>query len=474
MSMSINLNFYKEVPKTTEKDLLVRLSNSAKDEIFKEGGVRYLNISLPKDSKFTRRKYFLLVRRMIMAAKNVGAKRIIIDLNHKESLKIAKEKLREAKIDLKDAVKIFATNCLMANYKYVVYKETPKDGWNFVEEICFVGNVNAKIKEFLNEGVLIGESVNRTRDLANTPGGDMTPSILVEEIKKDIKGLPIVMNVLDEKEMQRLNMNAILAVGRGSDEESKFIVLEYWGTKKKENPIVLVGKGVTYDTGGLSIKLGDGMLGMNMDMSGGAAVLQTLILGAKLKLKKNIIALVPAVENGVSGKSYRPGDIIKSMSGKTIEVLNTDAEGRVILADALTYAKQYNPELVIDVATLTGAAIISVGDRANLIFSRDEKLIKNTQELGEKSGEYVWPLPMWEEYENDVKGSVGDVTNIHNKKNRQAGSIMGAVFLLQFAKDFKKWMHIDMAPRMEASSDEFLSSGAVGSPVRLLLEFLRK
>lgn len=461
------------MPKIGKDDAIVNLSNSAKDEIFKEGGVRYLNLSIPKDAKFSRRKYFLLVRRMISLAKNSGAKRIIIDLNHKESIKIAKEKLREAKIGLKDAVKIFATNSVMANYKYVAYKETPKNGWDFVEEISFIGSVNAKIKENLNEGILIGESVNRTRDLANTPGGDMTPSILVEEIKKDIKGFPIVMNVLGEKEMERINMNAVLAVGRGSDEESKFIVLEYWGTKKSQKPIVLVGKGVTYDTGGLNIK-GDSMLGMNLDMSGGAAVMQTLILAVKLKLKKNIIALVPAVENSPSGKSYRPGDIIKSMSGKTIEVLNTDAEGRVILADALTYAKQYDPEVVIDVATLTGAAIISVGDRASIIFSRDEKLIKNIEDLGEKSGEYVWPLPMWEEYENDVKGNFGDVTNIHNKKNRQAGSIMGAVFLLQFAKEFKKWLHIDMAPRMEASSDEFLSQGAAGSPVRLLIEFLRK
>ena len=179
-----------------------------------------------------------------------------------------------------------------------------------------------------------------------------------------------------------------------------------------------------------------------------------------------------------SGKSYRPGDIIRSMSGKTIEILNTDAEGRVILADALTYSQKYNPEVVIDIATLTGAAIVALGERASAIFSDDDKLAKDLEEIGEKTGDYVWRLPMWEEYENEIKGTLGDWTNVHNKDSRYGGAIYGAIFLYQFIKakaeggKAPKWAHIDIAPRMTAMAGENLAQGALGSPVRLLYRFL--
>jgi leucyl aminopeptidase len=257
--------------------------------------------------------------------------------------------------------------------------------------------------------------------------------------------------------------------------------MEYWGLpraksrggKKNEKPIVLVGKGVTFDTGGINLKPSSGLLGMNMDMSGGAAVIHTLALVAKMKLKKNVIGLIPAVENMASGKSYRPGDVIRSMSGITIEILNTDAEGRVILADALTYAQKYKPEVVIDVATLTGAAMVALGERASAIFTEDDELAETLTKAGEKTGDYVWRLPMWEEYENEIKGSLGDYTNIHNKDSRYGGAIYGAIFLHQFIKDYK-WVHIDMAPRMTAMAGENLAPGAVGSPVRLLYKFIEE
>ncbi|HEY4483483.1 MAG TPA: leucyl aminopeptidase family protein [Candidatus Paceibacterota bacterium] len=248
------------------------------------------------------------------------------------------------------------------------------------------------------------------------------------------------------------------------------------GTNQDDRPIVLVGKGVTFDTGGLNIKTDNFMYTMHMDMSGGAAVIHTLVLAAKLGLKKNIVAIVPAVENMPGGESYRPGDVLKSLSGKTIEVLNTDAEGRVILADGLYFAKRYNPKLVVDVATLTGAIMVALGNRASGIFTRDTKLENLTRELGERSGDYVWPMPLWEESEAEIKGTFGDYANL-GKQGRYGGAIAGAVFLLQFTKDYPKdcpWMHIDIAGTMLPTDDEFLAKGAKGSPIKLLLSLIEK
>ena len=313
--------------------------------------------------------------------------------------------------------------------------------------------------------------------ISNTPGGDMTPQILAAHAKRLSKNTSIKTSVLGKKDIQKLKMGAILGVAKGSSEEPKFIVMNYGGGKKGERPIVFVGKGVTFDTGGVNIKIGDGMLGMHMDMSGGAAVMAAVALVARLKLKKNVIGLIPSVENMASGSAFRPGDVLKSMSGKTIDVLNTDAEGRLILADALTYAKKFNPKAVIDVATLTGASIVAMGQQASTIMTRDKKLQDSLLEIGEKTGDYVWPLPLWEEYEEYVKGNVADVANLATKNARQGGSINGGIFLLQFAKDFAKgcvWAHIDMAPRMTTIPSDCLSSGAAGEPVRLLTQFVKE
>ncbi len=245
---------------------------------------------------------------------------------------------------------------------------------------------------------------------------------------------------------------------------------------RAEKPVVLVGKGVTFDTGGLNLKSDDSMYEMRMDMSGGAAVIHAIAAAARLKLKKNIVALVPAVENMPSGSSYRPGDLLRTMSGKTIEVLNTDAEGRVILADALEYAKRYQPSLVVDVATLTGAAMVALGHRYSALFASDKELEDRFRELGEATGDLVWPLPLSADYEDDVRGTFGDWTNT-GKKDAGGGAITGAVFLWQFTKDKKgeaayPWVHLDIAPRMTAIDGEFLAKGAAGTPVRLLARLL--
>ena len=435
-----------------------------KDEIVKENGVKTLYLKCDETGKMNLRKLYLLIRKMVMMAKGAKAEKLGFDFNDFKfvNIKLSDDELGE----------IIGTQLDFANYEFTNYKTPTKEGFPFIKEVIIFGT-DKKTEKSILKGHAVAQEVNKARTLANIPGGDMTPAILASKAKEAAKNLPIKVFVLGEKEMEKQKMRAILSVGRGSDEESKFIIMEYKGGEKREKPIVLVGKGVTFDTGGINLKPSSSLLGMNMDMSGGSAVIHTLVLAAKMKIKKNVIGLIPSVENMASGKSYRPGDVIRSMSGATIEVLNTDAEGRVILADALTYAKKYNPEVVIDVATLTGAALVALGERASAIFTEDDKLAKNLEVVGEKTGDYVWRLPMWEEYENEIKGSLGDWTNIHNKDSRYGGAIYGAIFLHQFIKGLK-WAHIDMAPRMVAMAGENLASGSTGSPVRLLYKFIEE
>lgn len=466
-------------PKDIKKEVLfISISPENKDEIVKEKGTRTFYLKCDGIEKMSLRKLFLLVRKMVMTAKGAKAEKLIFNFNDFRKIINSSTSL-ETKISNEELGELIGSQLDFANYEFIEYKTPTEEGFNFIKEVIIQACPEAVQKAIL-KGHTIAEEVNKTRSLSNTPGGDMTPQILAEKAKEAVKNLPVEITVLGEKEMAKQNMRAILSVGRGSDEESKFIIMKYMGGEKKALPIVLVGKGVTFDAGGINLKPSSSLLGMNMDMSGGAAVIHTLALAAKMKLKRNIIGLIPSVENMTSGKSYRPGDVIRSMSGKTIEVLNTDAEGRVILADALTYSKKYNPEIVIDVATLTGAAMVALGERASAIFTEDDKLAKALEEAGEKTGDYVWRLPMWEEYENEIKGSLGDWTNVHNKDSRHGGAIYGAVFLHQFikseAKDKKasKWVHIDIAPRMTAMVGENLAVGAVGSPVRLLYKFIEE
>lgn len=465
-------------------------SPQVNDEIVKENGVRRLYLKCDEAEKMNLRKLFLLVRKMIILAKSAKAEKIVFNF---DDLKFKNVKLSDAELG-----EIIGSQLDFANYEFTEYKTPPEEGFSLIKEIFILGGrrdapkeISKKIRSAILKGHDIAEEVNKARTLSNIPGGDMTPRILAKKAKEAVKNLPVKVTILGEKEMEKQHMRAILSVGQGSDEESKFIIMEYWGEKsrrpkrvgiptKTSGPIVLVGKGVTFDTGGINLKPSNSLLGMNMDMSGGAAVIHSIALAAKMKLKKNVIGLIPSVENMASGKSYHPGDVIRSMSGKTIEILNTDAEGRVILADALTYTGKYNADVVIDVATLTGAAMVALGERASALFTDDDKLAKNLEEIGEKTGDYVWRLPLWEEYENEIKGSFGDFTNIHNKDSRYGGAIYGAIFLYQFIKEkagggkTPKWAHLDIAPRMTSMAGENLAQGALGEPVRLLYKFIEE
>jgi leucyl aminopeptidase len=458
----MKISFQNKAEKAKNDALLVSVGLKNKDEIVKENGIKTLYLKCDEAGKMNLRKLFLLVRKMIILAKGVKAEKIAFNFNDFKfkSIKIKDEELGE----------IIGSQLDFANYEFLEYKTPTEEGFANVKETIISGT-NKKIENAILKGKIIAEEVNKTRSLANTPGGDMTPQILARKAQKAVKGLPVKITVLGEKEMEKQNMRAILSVGHGSDEESKFIIMEYAGGKKTDKPIVLVGKGVTFDTGGINLKPSTSLAGMNMDMSGGAAVIHTIALVAKMKLKKNIIGLIPSVENMPSGKSYRPGDVIRSMSGKTIEVLNTDAEGRIILADALTYSQKYKPEMVIDIATLTGAACVALGDRMSAIFTEDDKLAKDFEEAGKKTGDYVWRLPLWEEYENEIKGALGDWTNVRNNDSRYGGAIYAAVFLHQFIKGHK-WVHLDIAPTMTSIPGENLAVGALGTPVRLLYKFI--
>ncbi len=427
-----------------------------------------------------RRKFVLFTRKVVSLSKQNRLKSISVDFKDLKSL--APKDFSDAEVG-----KISATSFAMAGYEHNTYKRVPKDGFPSVEVVSF-SNISKEGTEGMKRGQQIGEEVNLCRELANTPGGDLTPKQFSALAKKTIKGANTKVTVLGRKEMEKLGMGGVVGIGKGSDNEPQFVAVEYWGKSSRgvalaqgsqgnaSRPVVLVGKGVTFDSGGLNLKPGDHMYEMHMDMSGGAAVLYTVALAAKLKLKVNVVGLIPTVENMPGQHAVRPGDMLKSMSGRHIEVLNTDAEGRVILADGITYAKKYNPAVVVDVATLTGASLVALGTQASAIMSTDQKLEDTLRELGEESGDYVWPLPAWEEYEDMVKGIFGDVPNISTDGNsRYGGVIAGGMFLREFAKDLDcPWAHIDMAPRMTANSNEFLSKGAVGAPVRLLLALVER
>lgn len=450
----------------------VTREKSKQDEIFRlEDGSRKIVLGVAEPEKMTRRKLILLARKIVSIAKGKKADTLLIDTNifSFENVNLFDQEIGE----------LVATNFLMANYSFTEFLTEPDGGFPSVKEIFFE-NASKEFMEGVKRGVIIGEEVNACRQLANLPGGDVTPETLAIEAKKIAKQHNLKVKILGVAEMKKLGMGGVLGVGKGSDLPPKFIILEYFGAPKSSasgqgkggvGPVVLVGKGVTFDTGGINLKPENSMLGMNMDMSGGAAVMHTVAAIARLKVKCNLVALVPAVENMPSGASYRPGDILRSMSGKTIEVNNTDAEGRIILADALTYAAKYKPSLVVDVATLTGASMAALGERASALFTADENLEKEFRELGELSGDHVWPLPLWEEYDEEIKGTIGDWSNLG--KTRYGGAITAAAFLKQFAIGYP-WVHLDIAPRMTSIEGEFLAKGAAGAPVRLLVKLLER
>lgn len=427
-----------------------------------------------KWSDITPRTFRTLIRSVVQAAKSHQIEKLAIDFATMSFPKLQTygEKWLASTI---------VENLLLANYEFKTYK-TKKDKKKVFAEVVFFGEISNEAKSGFKRGEIIGQTINQGREIANTPACDLTPKHLGEISEKMAKEAKFSVQVLGEKELKKLKMGALLAVGQGTKVETKMIVAEYWGAGKSagknisedKKPIVLIGKGITFDSGGLNVKPSGFMHDMHLDMSGGASVLSAIASVAKLGLKKNVVALIPAAENAISDDAMRAGDIVTAMNGKTIEILHTDAEGRMILADALTYSERYNPKVILDVATLTGAALVALGQQASAIMTKDNDLSRKLCELGEESGDLVWPLPLWDEYKASLKSHRADISNIATNFSRFAGSIEGGTFLSFFAPKDVPWAHIDIAPRMDSIPSDKLAKGATGEPVRLLVRFVEE
>lgn len=413
-----------------------------------------------KKSDFTLRSFRLRLRQLVKQAASVGVHDLSVAFDDVAVEGVKTELLSQQLVE----------QLYMAEYTFSRFKsESKKHQVNRIQIIASAGVIKA-VRAGAKVGEVIGAEINRVRDVCNTPGGDMTPKALAKMAKAMALESGAEFGVFGEKRMKQLGMGGILGVSRGSAEEAQFITVKHLGGPKGQAPIVLVGKGITFDTGGLNLKPDKAMDGMHLDMSGAAAVMGAVCVAAKLKLPINVIGIAPAAENMPSGSGYRPGDVLTTLSGKTVEVKNTDAEGRIILADALTYVKRLKPKLVVDVATLTGSAWVALGYRASALFTADDSLADAFEHLAEESGDYLWRMPLWDEYASEVKGTFGDLQN--TGKYPVGGSITAAHFLKVFADGYP-WVHIDMAPTMETIDDMFLSRGASGATVRLLVHLLR-
>jgi leucyl aminopeptidase len=363
---------------------------------------------------------------------------------------------------------------LLAGYRFLHYRTEAADELPpTLKKVILLVEKKNQVKE-AGQGAQVAQGICRgvylARDLVNEPGNAKSPEFLAGQARAVAEETGMKCTVLDKPALEKEQMGALLGVAQGSVREPRLIILEYQGDRNHSQPIALVGKGVVFDAGGISLKPAEKMDEMKMDMAGGAAVLGTLLAASLLHLPINLVGIIPAVENMPSGSAIRPGDILTSKAGKTIEILNTDAEGRLILADALTYARRFNPRVVIDLATLTGACIIALGHHASAVLGNHEGLVRQLIKAGEQTGERLWQLPLWDDYAAQLKSEVADLKNIGG---RPAGTITAAAFLQKFADDFT-WAHLDIAgTAWEEKGRPYNPKGATGVGVRLLLQYLR-
>ena len=367
-----------------------------------------------------------------------------------------------------DSCQAMGEGLVLGSYQFLDYKT--KDEKNFeLKSATVIGCDHDEIMK----GAAIGKAVCFARDLANHPGNVTTPSRLAEEAGEIAKEGGMKLTVFDRKEITAMGMGALAGVAQGTDEPPKFIVLEYFGSDESQNPKILVGKGLTFDAGGISIKPSSKMDEMKYDMCGSAVVLGVFKALAALKPKLNVVGIVPSTENLVGAKAYKPGDILTAYNGKTIEVLNTDAEGRLILADGLSYAsKHYEPEYILDFATLTGAVLVALGHVAAGVLGTDEDLMQLVKESSVNAEEKVWELPLWPEFCKQVKSKIADVKN--TGAARQAGTIAGAAFLKEFVGDRIPWVHFDIAGTAWGGKPTSIDpkGSATGWGVRLVLDLI--
>ena len=418
---------------------------------------RVILVGLGPDTPISSKAYREIVRSATLAIAGTGTKDAIAYLTE------VKVSGRDDDWKASQFVQV-ASECLYRFEKLKSKKSAPRN----LEE--FVLGVNARPKQALPkkgfaEGLAISAGVTLARDLGNLPGNHCTPTYLASVSQQLAKEWNLQCKILERKDAERLGMNTFLSVARGSSEPPKFIVLQYRGATKKDKPLVLIGKGITFDTGGISLKPGSEMDEMKFDMCGAGSVLGALRAIAELKLGLNVVCIIPATENMPDGAATKPGDVVTSMSGQSVEILNTDAEGRLILADALTYAERFDPQAVIDVATLTGACVIALGHVCSAVYANNDALAGDLVSAGEIAFDRTWRMPLWDDYQDLLKSNFADMANIGG---RAAGSITAACFLSRFARKFD-WAHLDIAGIAWQSGKE---KGATGRPVALLTSFL--
>jgi leucyl aminopeptidase len=404
-----------------------------------------------------------MAARVVAAARDLKLKTVGAPLPDRGRLEASAADLGQA----------LAEGALLGSYSYEIYKterDEPKAGVDTY--VVFAGPYDLGD---LNRGIADGERISTavclSRDLVSAPAKDLTPTVLADKAKLMAQEVGLTCHILTEKEAEELKMGAFLGVAKGAMESQppRFIVLEYL-PNRGEKPLVYVGKGITFDSGGISIKPADGMEKMKYDMAGGAAVIGAMRAVASLKLPINVVGLVPATENMPGGHAIHPGDILTAMNGKTIEVINTDAEGRLILADALAYAEKYDPECVVDLATLTGACVIALGHQAIGILGNNQALIDRVSAAGERAWERCWQLPLWEEYNDQIKS---DIADMKNSGGRPAGTITAAAMLAKFTAKYA-WAHLDIAgTAWEEKGRPYAPKGATGVGVRLLVELAK-
>ena len=415
-------------------------------------------VGLGKKSELNADTVRLAAAKGIKEARKRRAKRVVCEL-------LGADKLKE------EAAKAVAEGLKLGSYEFNKYKSSEEEKFE-VERVYVAGT--EEFKEAFKLGEILGEAANYTRALVNEPGNVITPEALAEEAKKLAKEYGFECTVFDEKKLEKNKMVGILTVGRGSKNPPRFIHISY-KPKKAKKKIVLVGKGVTFDSGGLNIKPEQFMKTMKSDKAGACAVLGIMKAVGELKPDVEVHGLIPTVENMPDGKAYRPDDIIVYKNGKSVEVHSTDAEGRLILADALIYGSELEPDVMIDMATLTGACVVALGNYTSGLFTEDERLARELLSLSEKSGEKMWRLPLDEDLKEDIKGQYADIQNVG--KSRYGGAITAALFLQNFVDEnkVKSWAHLDIAgPAFLSSPWKYYSAGATGQPVRTISELLIK
>jgi len=378
---------------------------------------------------------------------------------------------RRSTLDPRRAIQAAVEGVLLGLYQPDEYKTSDRSTAR-VEEMVFITSDDEvqpeAVEEAIRRGEILGKATNLARRLVNEPANSIGPVKLAEKAQEIAEKVGLAIEVLDEQDMERLGMNAVLAVARGSDEGARFIILRHQGAADPdEAPAVLIGKGVTFDSGGLSLKPAQSMEEMKADKAGACAVLAAMKAIAELQLPTNVVGLMPAVENMPSGRAQRPGDVVRSMSGKTIEVLNTDAEGRLILADALHYAQRFKPRFMVDVATLTGACVVALGRLRAGLFSNDDRLCAEIIEASDRAGERLWRFPLDSEYRKDLESDIADIKNIGE---RWGGAITAAKFLEEFVNGVP-WGHLDIAG-VDMYTDQDVMSGPTGFAVRTLAELV--